>query len=169
MNELPSPEQLFEMEYQSQLKGANHLNQQALLDFLSRKDSWLENAPIRVALGLPQEAKPVPRSVITVVAHRAEPRSVETLYEGAGLVADPTVELPIPPPPPPKPANVAQLGIQVGFRMFACGPDDTMPYNRDGEPGITVEINGKKYVKVGCESAFGPPPDRMIVFYRQVA
>jgi hypothetical protein len=157
------PADIFELRYQAELRQANHDNEQALLSWLSFAESWRDQVRNQWVPGTPLPAiTHQPAEVIRVTVDYGA-RTITTKL-GPDLVADGKLEPP--PPPPPKPPNVAELGAQVGYKMFACGPNDTMPYNREGEPATVTTFNGKQYVKIGVASPW--VKDGVTVYYKEL-
>ncbi len=114
---------------------ALHRNTMLAEDFGKRKADWIENAPIRAALKLPPDLKPIPakKQIVQMTPDGPELRFTDL------FVCDPTVELP--PPAPPKPENVFDLGAPHGGGLYQVGSNDTMA------AGSTPEKDGKKYLK----------------------
>ena len=162
-----SENEIFEFDYRTQLANANERNRDNLINWLDYAASWQDMVRNQWVTGTP--LPPIvrrPAAVIRVDADYAA-RKITTTY-GPDLVAD--GDLKPPEPPLPKPAGVAQRGVKIGYKMWACGQDDTMPVNvvhpPEPESGPTVTFDGKLHRKVGYEAPWAK--DQMTVFYREL-
>ena len=158
---------IFAGDARNQLANASLRNNDALLGWISRSTSWLDQVRNQWVPGTPLPARPAPPAERVKVTVDYQARVITTEY-GPELVADPTLK--IPDPPPPLPQGVAERGAKIGYKMWGCGPNDTMPFNRvePGQPesGPTVTFDGKLHRKVGYESPWAK--DGVTVFYREM-
>ena len=162
-----SENEIFEFDYRTQLANANERNRDNLINWLDYAASWQDMVRNQWVTGTP--LPPIVRRPAAIIRVHADyvARKITVTY-GPDLVA--LGDLMPPEPPPPDPAGVAERGVKIGYKMWACGKNDTMPANvvhpSEPESGPTVIFDGKPHRKVGYENPWAK--DQLTVFYREL-
>lgn len=142
-------------------------NQNERVYWTNRRDSWLQNSVVRLALGLEPDNKPAaPARLMKIDAPAWTPDATQDeikIVFGPELVADPACDLPA--PPAARPIGVAHVRQYEGWGdTWSAYPDDTM---KTGDVIDHVDpARGPVRLRKNADPGFGGIPNN---FYKLVA